>query len=193
MIIEGVAPESGYQGLHGYFALHPGLDETYETYFFPCRFDQVVQGLTIRQWIANLKSGAPNPAPNAPASAAPPAPTHPYPAQQVLAGGQLVLYSNDSVVQVNGLTLVFQPDGDLVGYDASQKVVWSTGTTSSCAHSACTANFQPDGNLVLYNSATGPFWSSNSGVSGPATLTVSGSLPYLTVKNAANGVVWTSH
>ncbi len=193
MIIQGVAPAAGYQGLHGYFALHPGLDESYQMYFFPYRFDQVVQGLTIRQWIANLKSGAPNPAANAPASAAPPAPTNAYPAQQAFDGGQLVLYSNDSVVQVNGLTLVFQPDGNLVAYDANQAVAWSSGSASSCAHAACTANFQPDGNLVLYNSATGPFWSSNSGVAGRSTLTVSGTAPYLTVKNAQNGVVWASH
>ena len=193
MIIQGAAPAAGYQGLHGYFALHPGLNETYATYFFPYRFDQVVQGLTIRQWIANLKSGASNPAATVAASAAPPAPTHPFPNQRVFDGGKLVLASNGGAVQVNGMTLVFQPDGNLVAYDAGNQAVWSSGSSSACASSACTANFQNDGNIVLYNSASGAFWSSGSGTSGPVSLTVSSSRPYLTVRNGGGVVVWTSN
>ncbi len=46
----------------GTFALAPGLDLTKTEYYFPYRFDDVVLGLTIRQWIYALKTGAPLPA-----------------------------------------------------------------------------------------------------------------------------------
>ena len=191
IVIGSPTLDVSYQGLHGYYPLNSALDETFTTYFFPYRYDQVVQGLTIRQWIANLKAGKPNPPAGTPASAAPPPPTHPYPNERQFVGGMLLLRSDDSVVHVNGLTLTFQPDGDLVAFDANHVPVWSSKSSAPCGNAACTANFQGDGNLVLYNGAQA-FWSSQSGTSTPATLTVSNQAPYLSVSNAQGVVVWSS-
>ena len=44
-----------YFGMHGFFALTPGLNKTIQVYVAPYRFDDVVQGQTVRQWIYGLR------------------------------------------------------------------------------------------------------------------------------------------
>lgn len=44
-----------YFGVHGFFSLANGLDTTEQVYVAPYRFDDVVGGKTVRQWIYSLR------------------------------------------------------------------------------------------------------------------------------------------
>jgi hypothetical protein len=45
---------TSYLGIHGFFSLTNGGQYTITTFLFPYRFDAVVMGMTIRQWIYQL-------------------------------------------------------------------------------------------------------------------------------------------
>jgi len=45
-----------YFGLHGFFGIVPGLNKTIQVYVAPYRFDDVVEGQTVRQWIYSLRN-----------------------------------------------------------------------------------------------------------------------------------------
>jgi hypothetical protein len=53
--------DNTYLGLHGHFAILPGMSYTDTVYYFPYRFDDVIQGSTVRQWIYALQKGAAGP------------------------------------------------------------------------------------------------------------------------------------
>ncbi len=55
-----------YLGIHGFFTLKPGLNERTSVFIAPYRYDDIVQGQSVRQWIYQLRN---NPL-------APPAPAH---------------------------------------------------------------------------------------------------------------------
>ncbi|MBK3635480.1 protein kinase [Streptomyces sp. MBT97] len=55
-------------------------------------------------------------------------------------------------------SLVIQPDGNLVIYDADHTARWASRTTGE----GNTARFQADGNLVVYNSGGQPLWASQT-------------------------------
>lgn len=46
----------GYLTPLGGFAIQPGLDEAFTAYLFPYRYDEVVSGKSIRQWIYDIAS-----------------------------------------------------------------------------------------------------------------------------------------
>ncbi|MGI4793439.1 MAG: hypothetical protein ACRYG8_05005 [Janthinobacterium lividum] len=48
------ANNNSYFGIHGFFTLAPGLKERTTTFIAPYRFDAVVGGLSVRQWIYQL-------------------------------------------------------------------------------------------------------------------------------------------
>ncbi len=55
-IIEaGNNAENSYFGIHGFFTIAPGLSQRATLFIAPYRFDDVVQGKSIRQWVYQLK------------------------------------------------------------------------------------------------------------------------------------------
>ena len=48
------AANNSYFGIHGFFTLQPGLKERTTTFIAPYRFDAVVAGQSVRQWIYQL-------------------------------------------------------------------------------------------------------------------------------------------
>ena len=49
------AANNSYFGIHGFFTLKPGLKVRTAVFIAPYRFDDVVQGKSIRQWIYQLR------------------------------------------------------------------------------------------------------------------------------------------
>ncbi len=49
------AANNSYFGIHGFFALQPGLKVRTTVFIAPYRFDDVVQGQSVRQWIYQLR------------------------------------------------------------------------------------------------------------------------------------------
>ncbi|MFL5345014.1 MAG: hypothetical protein ACJ8AT_09475 [Hyalangium sp.] len=79
---------------------------------------------------------------------------------------------NTTVLSNEILSLVFQPDGNLVLYDitgTSQQVAWASNTNG---RGGTRLAFQGDGNLVIYTSANKPIWASNTNGQSIARLTL---------------------
>jgi hypothetical protein len=55
IVLDSAGSVEGYVSPVGYFALTPGLDLYFSMYIFPYRYDAVIGGKTIRQWIADLR------------------------------------------------------------------------------------------------------------------------------------------
>jgi cytochrome c peroxidase len=82
---------------------------------------------------------------------------------------------------ITKLTMVMQPDGNLVVYQKTnngEKALWSTETYGEKCGINCRATFQANGSLVLY-SGTKPYWSSNSESKLSSRLNLSTKPPYL--------------
>jgi hypothetical protein len=47
--------DNAYAGIRGFFSLTNQLNKTASVAVFPYRFDAVVGGITVRQWIYNLR------------------------------------------------------------------------------------------------------------------------------------------
>ncbi len=47
--------DNSYFGIHGFFRMKPGLDERATVFIAPYRYDDVVGGKSVRQWIYQLK------------------------------------------------------------------------------------------------------------------------------------------
>ncbi len=109
----------------------------------------------------------------------------PLPSQQVFAAGRLSL-TQDQDVSLMNLSLVLQPDGNLVAYSPTGPV-WATGVYADCRES-CVASFQTDGNLVLYRKGL-PYWSTGTFNHPGAQLVVSNMAPYLQVAETGK-VLW---
>ncbi len=55
-IIEAAnSPTNSYFGIHGFFTLQPGLSQRTAVFIAPYRFDDVVAGKTVRQWVYDLR------------------------------------------------------------------------------------------------------------------------------------------
>jgi hypothetical protein len=52
-------PTNAYAGIRGFFSLTNQLSKTASVAVFPYRFDALVGGMTVRQWIYNLRNLAP--------------------------------------------------------------------------------------------------------------------------------------
>ena len=48
------ASANSYFGIHGFFTLAPGLKERTTTFIAPYRYDAIVAGQSVRQWIYQL-------------------------------------------------------------------------------------------------------------------------------------------
>ena len=57
----GLSQAFSYVGVHGHFAITPGSSQSDTVFLFPYRFDDVVDGLTVRQWIYDLQAGKAGP------------------------------------------------------------------------------------------------------------------------------------
>ena len=55
-IIAAFSPNGSYFGIHGFFSLTNNLNRTASVMLFPYRFDDIVQGRSIRQWIYSFRS-----------------------------------------------------------------------------------------------------------------------------------------
>ena len=73
----------------------------------------------------------------------------------------------------------YQSDGNLVMYDSTGKIYWSSGTNGK---TSAYLSMQDDGNLVLYTSLLGPVWSSGtpSGNISATAIGASGTYTFLT-------------
>jgi len=70
------------------------------------------------------------------------------------------IYIGEQVESTNGkYRLVMQSDGNLVFYDVSNRVIWSTNTAGSDANRAV---FHTGGNLTLYTATNDVIWSSGT-------------------------------
>jgi hypothetical protein len=104
--------------------------------------------------------------------------------------GGLVLLQGQSIAIVD-LTLVMQPDANLVIYKGAT-ALWSSETGGrSCGANQCEAVFQSDGNFVVYEGAT-PLWNSQTASNPTAHLVLSATAPYIEVESATNSVLWAS-
>ena len=54
-VIAGFSPNGSYFGLHGFFSLTNNLNRTSTVMLFPYRFDDIVQGRSIRSWIYSMR------------------------------------------------------------------------------------------------------------------------------------------
>lgn len=52
------SPGGSYLGIHGFFTLQPGLNERNAVFIAPYRYDDIVQGQSVRQWIYKLKKNS---------------------------------------------------------------------------------------------------------------------------------------
>jgi hypothetical protein len=106
--------------------------------------------------------------------------------------GSFQLHSGESKT-VGDLTLLMQPEGNLVLYQGST-VLWAAGGNNGSGFGCsgnCMAYFQGAGNLVLYQNGVA-YWS-NTGNSVPANqnqLKISSSYPYVSIVNTSGAVEW---
>ena len=54
-VVNNSATANSYFGIHGFFTLKPGLKERTTVFIAPYRFDDIVQGQSVRQWIYQLR------------------------------------------------------------------------------------------------------------------------------------------
>lgn len=100
------------------------------------------------------------------------------------------LTTNQSLLSLNGgYKLILQTDGNLVLYNASNAVRWSSGTTGK---GGVRLSMQGDGNLVLYTAANAPVWVSNTAGKGGTRLVLS-DLGNLAILNASGVAVWSTN
>lgn len=106
--------------------------------------------------------------------------------------GELLIRSGHSI-QLDGVFLIMQTDGNLVAYRGSLEAIgpalWSTQTNGLCSSAVnCRAIFQSDGNFVLYD-GTRPYWYTNTSSKGKK-LVLSKNSPYLSILDSSGSVVW---
>ncbi len=53
-VVNNSATSNSYFGIHGFFTLKPGLKERTTVFIAPYRYDAVVGGLSVRQWVYQL-------------------------------------------------------------------------------------------------------------------------------------------
>jgi hypothetical protein len=99
------------------------------------------------------------------------------------------LFINQSLVAPHcGFRLVFQTDGNLVEYDAYNRIIWSSGTANRGG--AYTAML-PDGSLVIYTWAGDVLWHSGTFGNWGARLDVQDD-GKLVIRRSDNTLVWAS-
>ncbi len=54
-VVNNSATSNSYFGIHGFFTLKPGLKERTTVFIAPYRFDDIVQGQSVRQWVYQLR------------------------------------------------------------------------------------------------------------------------------------------
>jgi hypothetical protein len=92
---------------------------------------------------------------------------------------------------IGGVTIRLTESADFQVVDRGGAILWHTRTNASCRDD-CRVVLQSDGNLVL-SAGEAALWSSGTYQSPSATLIVQPKQPYLTIRNAAYDVVWTSN
>jgi hypothetical protein len=112
------------------------------------------------------------------------------PNQIMFAAGKLDLRPGANI-SLSGLTLTYQPDGNLVARDSSNDAVWASGTLQHCQASSCRAVFQGDGNFVLYNDSK-PYWQAGTAHNPGAKLTLTNRVPYLSITAETGADLWKS-
>ncbi len=140
------------------------------------------------------------------ASGAPP-PASPPPTQSVQGngpkapvGGRFPLRAGTTIAQNRKYRsesgnhyLVFQPDGNLVVYDASDRYVWGLQSVTPKYNQVKIAEVQPDGNLAVYGANRAYVWSALTRDPDPTsylTLTPQGVLRLVSGKTGAT--LWAS-
>ena len=54
-MVNNSATSNSYFGIHGFFTLKPGLKERTTVFIAPYRFDDIIQGQSVRQWVYQLQ------------------------------------------------------------------------------------------------------------------------------------------
>jgi hypothetical protein len=106
-------------------------------------------------------------------------------------GHDIFDFSPGSSKTIGGKTVRFTDSADLQVVDGDGTVLWHTNTAASCT-GRCRAVLQSDGNLVV-SGPSGVLWSSGTDRSPGATLVFQARQSYLTIRDAAYNVVWTSN
>jgi hypothetical protein len=95
-----------------------------------------------------------------------------------------------SNVWFSGGRLSYQPDGNLVVYDAAGTPLWASNTAGrACTPSSCMASFQPDGNFVLSDNGV-PYWATGTAGTGATHINISGASPVISLTNGVGQPVW---
>lgn len=120
---------------------------------------------------------------------------HPLPSSKTFATGALSVNGHTStVIDLAHFHVQIQGDGNLVGLDTTNGVwtaKWASGPQSShCGAdgSSCVLSFGSTGDLAVLDSV-GQLWHSATAGTGK-TVVFSNAAPYLQVRNAAGGAVW---
>lgn len=94
-------------------------------------------------------------------------------------------------ITVDGISLMLSPTSELLVQDASGAILWRSNTYAPCPNNACSLVMQGDGNLLIRSGAEVMAISNTGGQNG-ALLTVSSTLPFLSVGKTSQPALWNS-